>query len=255
MPPSPPRPGRPQKPLVELAILGDGDRHLPPGERGEIAIRTAANIKRLLAAIRRRPRRLSPPTAIIRTGDIGYLDEDGYLFIVDRKKDIIIRGGENISAAGGRGRMLRLPRGRRGGGVRRARRAARRGAGGGDLCEGRRALDEASCAPSSTASWQNSKSPRGSSSRRRAAAPGTGRTSGWQSRAAGAHTGRSPKLGGLPDRQSERRLEQRGLDVLALPRWPGRASRPQGCRRREQPAADVGNRHAGLHRRARRDRR
>ena len=33
----------------------------------------------------------------LKTGDIGFIDEDGYLFIVDRKKDIIIRGGENIS--------------------------------------------------------------------------------------------------------------------------------------------------------------
>ena len=34
----------------------------------------------------------------MRSGDIGYLDADDYLFIVDRKKDIIIRGGENISS-------------------------------------------------------------------------------------------------------------------------------------------------------------
>ena len=90
--------GRPQTPFVEIAILGEGDRHLAVGERGEIAIRSAANVKGYW--------KNSAATAAaftadgyVRTGDIGYLDEDGYLFIVDRKKDIIIRGGENISAA------------------------------------------------------------------------------------------------------------------------------------------------------------
>jgi acyl-CoA synthetase (AMP-forming)/AMP-acid ligase II len=90
--------GRAAKPLVEVAILGQGDRHLPSGETGEIGIRTAANIDgywdmpEATAA-------LFTTDGYVRTGDVGYLDEDGYLFIVDRKKDIIIRGGENISAA------------------------------------------------------------------------------------------------------------------------------------------------------------
>jgi steroid-24-oyl-CoA synthetase len=88
--------GRPHKPVVEMAILGDGDRHLPRGERGEVAIRSAANFRGYWndeAATR------AAYTAdfYLKTGDIGYLDEDDYLFIVDRKKDIIIRGGENIS--------------------------------------------------------------------------------------------------------------------------------------------------------------
>ena len=90
--------GRPQAPLVELAILGAGDRHLPAGERGEIAIRSAANIK----SYWRNPQATAEAftaDGFFRSGDIGYLDEDNYLFIVDRKKDIIIRGGENISAA------------------------------------------------------------------------------------------------------------------------------------------------------------
>ena len=90
--------GRAQKPYVEIAILGAGDAHLPSGERGEIAIRSAANI----SGYWRNPEATAAAftaDGYVKTGDIGYLDEDGYLFIVDRKKDIIIRGGENISAA------------------------------------------------------------------------------------------------------------------------------------------------------------
>jgi acyl-CoA synthetase (AMP-forming)/AMP-acid ligase II len=88
--------GRPHKPMVELAILGEGDRHLPVGGTGEIGIRSAANFRgywndpAATAAV-------FTADLYLKTGDIGYLDEDDYLFIVDRKKDIIIRGGENIS--------------------------------------------------------------------------------------------------------------------------------------------------------------
>jgi acyl-CoA synthetase (AMP-forming)/AMP-acid ligase II len=90
--------GRPQKPFIELAILGPGDRHLGVGEVGEIAIRSASNI----SSYWRNPeatKALFTADGYVRTGDVGYLDEDDYLFIVDRKKEIIIRGGENISAA------------------------------------------------------------------------------------------------------------------------------------------------------------
>src|SRR5687768_16099280 len=90
--------GRPQVPFVELAILGEEDRHMPAGERGEIAIRSAANI----TCYWRNPEATAAAftaDGYLRTGDIGFLDDDGYLFIVDRKKDIITCGEENISAA------------------------------------------------------------------------------------------------------------------------------------------------------------
>jgi len=90
--------GRPQRPIIELAILGGADRHLPAGEVGEIAMRSAANIK----GYWRNPAATAEAFTAdgwLRTGDVGFVDEDGYLFIVDRKKEIIIRGGENISAA------------------------------------------------------------------------------------------------------------------------------------------------------------
>ncbi len=90
--------GRPHAPFVEMAILGEADRHLGPDEVGEIAIRTAANIRGYWKAPEATAA-LFTDDHYVRTGDIGYLDEDDYLFIVDRKKDIIIRGGENIASA------------------------------------------------------------------------------------------------------------------------------------------------------------
>lgn len=90
--------GRAHAPYVELAILGESERHLPAGETGEIAIRAAANIDGYWNAPEATAA-LFTPDGYVRTGDVGYLDDDGYLFIVDRKKEIIIRGGENISAA------------------------------------------------------------------------------------------------------------------------------------------------------------
>ncbi len=90
--------GRPQAPFVELAILGDNDRKLPVGDAGEIGIKTVSTIKGYWGNPEATAQAFTADN-FLRTGDIGYLDADGYLFIVDRKKDIIIRGGENISAA------------------------------------------------------------------------------------------------------------------------------------------------------------
>ena len=84
------------KPLVEIAMLDDDGNHMPQGERGEVCIRTIANFNGYWDN-EEATKDAFTEDGFFRTGDIGYLDEDGYLFIVDRKKDIIIRGGENIS--------------------------------------------------------------------------------------------------------------------------------------------------------------
>ena len=88
--------GRASKPLVEIAILDDDGHPVPQGERGEISIRSVANF----SGYWNRPEATAScmtADGFFRTGDVGYLDPDDYVFIVDRKKDIIIRGGENIS--------------------------------------------------------------------------------------------------------------------------------------------------------------
>ena len=88
--------GRAYAPLVDLAILDDDGTKVPQGERGEICIRSVANFSGYWGR-EDATRACMTTDGYFRTGDIGYLDPDGYLFIVDRKKDIIIRGGENIS--------------------------------------------------------------------------------------------------------------------------------------------------------------
>lgn len=88
--------GPASKPLVDLAILDDDGNALPQGQVGEVCIRSVCNFEGYWnneAATKA----AFFDNGYFRSGDLGYLDEDAYLFIVDRKKDIIIRGGENIS--------------------------------------------------------------------------------------------------------------------------------------------------------------
>jgi acyl-CoA synthetase (AMP-forming)/AMP-acid ligase II len=87
--------GRPG-PLVALRIVGDDDRELPAGEAGEIWVRG----DQVCAGYWRDPAstaasRVGP---WLRTGDVGRLDEHGLLHVVDRKKDLIITGGENVAS-------------------------------------------------------------------------------------------------------------------------------------------------------------
>ncbi|MFM5931821.1 MAG: class I adenylate-forming enzyme family protein [Novosphingobium sp.] len=90
--------GPASRPLVEVEVLDAAGQPLPQGQTGEVAIRSICNF----LGYWNNPeatRAAMTDDAWFRTGDLGYLDPDGYLFIVDRQKDIIIRGGENITAS------------------------------------------------------------------------------------------------------------------------------------------------------------
>ncbi|WP_404366376.1 class I adenylate-forming enzyme family protein [Sphingomonas sp. MMS24-J45] len=88
--------GRASLPLVGLAILDGSGNPVAQGQRGEVAIRSICNFSEYYGRPDATAAAFTPDRYFL-TGDIGYVDADGYLFIVDRKKDIIIRGGENIS--------------------------------------------------------------------------------------------------------------------------------------------------------------
>jgi acyl-CoA synthetase (AMP-forming)/AMP-acid ligase II len=85
-------------PGVELAILDANGNRLPPGEVGEIATRSGSNMVGYWNLPEATARTLDHE-GWLRTGDAGYIDKDGYLYIHDRIKDMIISGGENIYPA------------------------------------------------------------------------------------------------------------------------------------------------------------
>jgi long-chain acyl-CoA synthetase len=82
------------QPIVELAFRDEEGNDVPPGEPGHIWVRSVSVIKEYW----------NRPDANAKefrdgwfdSGDIGFLDADGYLYLTDRAKDVVIRGGENI---------------------------------------------------------------------------------------------------------------------------------------------------------------
>jgi long-chain acyl-CoA synthetase len=79
---------------VEVKIVDDDDRELPPNAVGEILCKGGNIMKGYYKMPEETEQALRG--GWLHTGDMGYLDEDGYLYIVERKKDLIIRGGFNI---------------------------------------------------------------------------------------------------------------------------------------------------------------
>ena len=81
--------------ISEIAVMDDSNNFLNTDEIGEIVFKSPSNTIGYLK--NEEETKKSIVNGWLKTGDLGYVDNDGYLFIVDRKKALIIRGGENIS--------------------------------------------------------------------------------------------------------------------------------------------------------------
>ncbi|HEV2810890.1 MAG TPA: non-ribosomal peptide synthetase [Acidimicrobiales bacterium] len=95
------RPGSVGKPVgaTEVRVVGDDGVDVPPGARGEIWLRRPGAPRREYYLDTEATAATFAPGGWLRTGDLGHVDEEGYLYIDDRKKDLIISGGTNISPA------------------------------------------------------------------------------------------------------------------------------------------------------------
>src|SRR5260370_3668766 len=92
---------------VEIEIRDDAGNRLAPGENGEICLRGP----KVTQGYWRDPEKTAAAFFgdWFRSGDIGYLDQDGFLYLTDRKKDMIISGGENIPSSEGQRVSHQLP--------------------------------------------------------------------------------------------------------------------------------------------------
>ena len=97
----------PLVPTLEGKIVNSAGESLPVGEAGELLVKGAPVIKGYL----NRPEATAETIVDgwLHTGDIGYFDEDGFLYLVDRAKDMILRGGENIYCAEVEGALYTHP--------------------------------------------------------------------------------------------------------------------------------------------------
>lgn len=80
---------------MDMRIFDDNDQEVPQGQEGEIVLRGPMVMKGYWNMPEATKEVIK--NGWLHTGDIGYVDQDGYFYITDRKKDIIIKGGENIS--------------------------------------------------------------------------------------------------------------------------------------------------------------
>jgi len=95
-------------PTVELQIIDGMGNVLGPNESGEVCIKGPI----IMAGYWNKPEATAETVrdGWLHTGDVGHLDEDGYLFITDRAKDMIIRGGENVYCVEIENRLVHHPR-------------------------------------------------------------------------------------------------------------------------------------------------